>query len=126
MDTWKKYLIVTVLLMSIVVALTLLAVNFQGWGTAVSSSTGPVTTGLYNIGANYLSFGLQSGYNMLLIIIVIPAIAIVISCYVTWHWDVGYMLSKNNASSSPASNYDNTMKREPEEPERSSVVSPTK
>lgn len=121
MDTWKKYLIVTVILMSLVVFFTLAAVNFAGIGDKLSGVGGPFTTGAFKLGLGPLTWAQSGGYQMLVFYIINPLIISLMVAYVVWHFDLGYKLTGAVASSSPAAGYDNTMKREPEEPERSNT-----
>lgn len=118
METWKKFAIIFAVLAPLLIIITLLAVNFQGWGTAVSKTGGPFFTGLFNLGAMIPKFMLQDGYRMaigyLVGLLVIPLTV----AYLVWHFDIGYKLGNASKSESPASGYDNTMSREPAQPEK--------
>jgi hypothetical protein len=119
METWKKYAILITLVVIAVIPLTLLAVNFNGWGKQVSGWTGPFTNGAFKLGLIIPNFMVSSGYNMLIIYILAGILYPLLIAYVVWHFDVGYKFTGAAVAASPASGYDNTMRREPEEPERS-------
>ena len=66
METYKKFAIAAAILMILAIILTLLAVNFNGWGDAVSGVSAPLTSGLTKIGAAPLQWAQSNGYFMLI------------------------------------------------------------
>jgi hypothetical protein len=69
---------------------------------------------------NPFKFALQGGPQTALVY-GLAAAAIFGFAYWVWHWDIGYKFSSTIAPSSAASGYDNTVNREPDEPERSNT-----
>jgi hypothetical protein len=119
MKTWKLLVIFLAIIIPVTIIITLLAINFNGWGASVSQSTSGFTSGLQKMGAYIPNMMLQNGYIMLLIYIAVPALVFGFALLYS-NKDWGYILQPQS-SSNAASNYDNTMKREPEEPERSNT-----
>lgn len=102
----------------IAVLCVLLAMNFMGWGTALSGVGGPFAAGFYKILLAPFLWVVNGGWPTLLTGIVVIAALMLSTAYLTWHYDVPLKFT-GATSASPASGYDNSMKREPEEPERS-------
>jgi hypothetical protein len=123
MDTWKKVAILLVLVVILVIPLTLLAIDYNGWGTSLSKSTAPVTVGIHKLGEVIPSAMLNNGYIMILCYASIPILMFGFAV-VYWNRDWGEKLGQSTAPN-PAAEFDNTMKREPDEPERSNVATPT-
>jgi hypothetical protein len=114
METWKKFAIIFAIVIVIVVFVTLLAVDFQGWGKALGKSGGPFFNGLYNIGAMLPKFALSGGYNLILFYLII-VFACLITAYLVWHFDLGYKINGQKPTAASIQNYN--AQREPEEPE---------
>ena len=125
METWKKFAIVITVVCILVIPLTLLVVNFNGWGANLSKQAVPITNGLHNIGKIIPTAMLNNGYIMLIAYLAVP-ILMFASALIYWNQDWGYKLTGSKAATNSASTYDNSMKREPDEPERSSVPAVTK
>jgi lipoprotein signal peptidase len=116
MQTWKKYAIVFTLIIVLVVVLTLLAVDYNGWGTSAGSVAGPVTNGLYELGNKPISWAQTNGYTMLIFYIIgILALPLIVA-YLVWHYDIGYKIN-GTAPTTGGSITGYTAQREPEEPE---------
>ena len=115
METWKKYLIITVILVSLVVFLTLAAVNFQGIGDKLGGIGGPFTNGLTKLGAGPLNWALIGGYQMLIFYLVSFALVPVLVAYVVWHYDIPYKIVSNSTADNKLVGYN--AQREPEDAE---------
>jgi len=121
MDTWKKFAIIITVVVILVVPLTLLAINYNGWGAQLSTSLTPFTTGIQKVGQVIPTAMLENGYVMLIGYLAIPLLMFGFAV-IYWNRDWGYKITGASATTNSASNYDNTMKREPEEPERASIT----
>ena len=115
METWKKFTIFLIIVIPITISLTLLAINFNGWGTTVSQSTAGFTSGLQKIGAYIPTLMLQNGYIMLLCYISVPLLMFGFAL-LYWNKDWGYKL-QGAASTTENKLTDYATQREPDEPE---------
>jgi len=89
--------------------------------TAVAGFGGPITVALRDAGRAPLQWGLTDGWTVLIFWTV--AAIVVVGCCVLWfEKDITYKITGATTAASPASNYDNTMSREPAEPERQPTV----
>ncbi len=95
METWKKMLIFFVIVIPIVIVLTLLAINYNGWGASLSTSTVPFTKGLHELGSKIPSMMLENGYIMLLVYLSVPALMFGFAL-LYWNKDWGYKLQPEN------------------------------
>jgi len=125
METWKKFAVIFSIVIILAVVLTLLAVNFNGWGAAVSGVSGPFTSGISRLMQSPLNWALAGGYQLLIFYLLAFVAVPVAVAYAVWHYDLPYKITGATAPS-PASNYDNSMRREPEEAERSPQTSISK
>ena len=107
---------VVVIVVSLAFCVTL---NIGGLGTTLSGVGGPVAKGFYNLLVKPLQWALSSGWPTLGVFYLISFLAFpCFIAYLVWHYDVPLKVT-GAASASPASNFTNTMNREPETPERS-------
>lgn len=122
--TLSKTWLLVLMLVPVIITLVAIAAwqNWGGIGTALAGFGGPLGAGLVNIASMPMNFAL-AGTAQLAIVWGAIVLAMLGFAYWVWHWDIGYKLSRGT-SASPVLNYDNTMKREPEEPERSPTANP--
>jgi len=118
----KVFIAIITIFVIIAIIAVLIAMNFMGWGTALSGIGGPFAAGFYKLLVSPLSWASVGGWPTLLVFYIISfAIIPLLVAYSVWHFDIPYKITGSTAPS-PASNYDNSMKREPEEPERSNIT----
>jgi hypothetical protein len=115
----KVYLAILVIAVSVTVFAMLVATNQFGLGKTFAGAGGPLAANAYNFLVGFPKWVINGGWPTLivgfLVATVIPAAAL---AYATWHYDLPLRVTGAASSASPASGYDNTMKREPDEPER--------
>jgi hypothetical protein len=122
----KKYLLITIPIIAIVIFAVVAYANLGGIGTKLAGVGGPFASGFQKLLTGPLTWASAGGWPTLAIFYLVGFIVVPFSfAYLIWHYDVPYKFS-SSTQSSPASNYDNSMKREPEEPERSSAPAVTK
>jgi hypothetical protein len=120
METWKKFAILFGILIPIIIVLTLLAVNFNGWGKQVSGISGPFTNGLYQLGLKLPQFMMQNGYTMIISYLLIFIGFPLLVAWAVWHWDVGYKFSNATTSNNKLEGYN--AQREPEDAETLNTI----
>jgi hypothetical protein len=121
----KKYLLITIPIIAIVIFAVLAYANFGGIGDTLSGVGGPFANGFYTLLTGPLLWGANGGWPTLAIFYLIGFILVPFGlAYFVWHYDLPYKIS-GASQPSPASNYDNSMQREPAEPERSNQPSTT-
>jgi hypothetical protein len=124
--SFKKYLLITIPIFAVVIFALLAYLNVGGIGTKISGVGGPFAAGFQKLLIGPLTWASAGGWPTLAIFYLVGLIAIPFSfAYIIWHYDVPYKITGATAPS-PASTYDNSMKREPDEPERSSAPAVTK
>jgi hypothetical protein len=124
--SFKKYLLITIPIFAVVIFALLAYLNVGGIGTKISGVGGPFAAGFQKLLIGPLTWASAGGWPTLAIFYLVGLIAIPFSfAYLIWHYDVPYKITGSTAAS-PASTYDNSMKREPDEPERSSAPAVTK
>jgi hypothetical protein len=115
----KVYIAILAVAILVTVFAMLVATNQFGLGATFAGAGGPIATNIYNVLVGFPKWVISGGWPTLIaggmIATIIPAVLL---AYATWHYDLPCKLTGATASSSPASGYDNTMKREPDEPER--------
>jgi hypothetical protein len=114
METWKKFAIVIAIVCVLVVPLTLLAVNFNGWGANLSKQAVPLTNGLHNIGKIIPTAMLNNGYIMLIGYLAVPVLMFA-SALIYWNQDWGYKITGGAPENGTLQNY--TPQRAPEDAE---------
>jgi len=97
MDSLKKWLIFLAVLIPIIIILTLLAIDYGGWGTSLSEAAVPVTDWIHNIGKVVPNMMLDNGYIMLLCYSMVP-ILMFGAALIYWNKDWGYKLQPENTS----------------------------
>jgi hypothetical protein len=124
--SFKKYLLITIPIFAIVIFALLAYLNVGNIGTTLSGVGGPFASGFQKLLTGPLTWASTGGWPTLAIFYLVGLIALPFSvAYIIWHYDVPYKITGATAPS-PASSYDNSMKREPDEPERSSAPAVTK
>ena len=95
--------------------------DIGGIGTALAGFGGPITVGLKNLGMAPLNWAVTDGWTVLIFysVLLIGGLAF---ASIWWQYDIPYKITGATTAASPASNYDNTMSREPAEPERQPTV----
>lgn len=98
------------------------AVNWGGLGDTLAGFGGPVAAGIYNLAIGPVNWALSGGWPTLAVFYLIGIIVVPFTfAYIIWHFDVPYKIQGATATT-PANDYTNTMRREPEEPERSPAI----
>ena len=97
MDSLKKWLIFLAVLIPIIIVLTLLAINYGGWGTSLSEAAIPITNGIHEIGKVIPNMMLENGYIMLLCYLSVP-ILMFGAALIYWNKDWGYKLQPANTT----------------------------
>lgn len=119
----KKVLVFLVITPLIVFGVAIAAIlNIGGIGTALAGFGGPFGRGVLNILTAPLAWAITGGGPTIAVFWALIAFGIFGFAYWVWHWDIGYKLSSNMATKSPADGYDNSVRTEPAEPERSKTV----
>jgi hypothetical protein len=122
MEMSKKVLVALLIVAIIVTAVTMAALFVPAVRLWFTNISGPAGTGAINLLQTPLKWALTGGANTIALwgvgLIVLFGFA-----YWVWHWDIGYKFT-GATTPNPASGYDNSMKREPEEPERSQTTLP--
>jgi hypothetical protein len=94
------------------------AVFVPAVGKFFAGATGPIGAVALSVALMPLNWAKSGGGPTVFAFWGILAVVMFGFAYWVWHWDIGYKISKSSAPSVP-DGYSNTMKREPEEPERS-------
>jgi hypothetical protein len=114
----KKYLLITIPILLIVIFAFLAYFNVGGIGSSLSGVGGPFARGIYNLAIAPLNWALGGGWPTLAVFYLIGFVVVPFAlAYAVWHYDWPYKITGATANSAVAG-YDNTMKREPDEPER--------
>jgi hypothetical protein len=118
----KVLAILIIVACSIAVFAVMVAANLFGLGDALAGAGGPVAAGIYNLAIGPVNWALTGGWPTLAVFYLIGIIVVPFTfAYIIWHFDVPYKISGATAVT-PANDYTNTMKREPDEPERSPAI----
>ena len=120
MQLSKKVLAIIIVLAIILTAVAMAAIFVPSVNAWFSVNTGSWGVTALAIAQAPLQYALSGGAQTALFWGVITA-GLFGFAYWVWHWDIGFKLSGATKPSSPASNYDNNMAREPTEPERGST-----
>jgi len=114
----KKILAVLLIAAIAGTAVTMAAIFVPAVGKFFASGTGPAGAAALSVAKAPLAWALSGGGPTIFGFWGIALLVVFGFAYWVWHWDIGYKISKSSAPSVP-DGYSNTMKREPEEPERS-------
>jgi hypothetical protein len=98
--------------------------NVGGIGSALQGAGGSASKGAYDVFSSPFKFTIAHGWPSLIIGYVAFLGFAAFCAWATWHYDIPYHFS--GVKKSPTEEYDSTMPREPEEPERApQPITPT-
>ena len=116
---------VFVIILAIAIGLTAFCLcaflDVGGLGTSLAGVGGPLTVGLKDIGMAPLRWALTDGWTVLIFYTALLIGGLVFAS-IWWQYDVPYKIT-GATTTSPASEYNTTLKREPSEPERAPTTS---
>ena len=104
----RKWLIAALAIIILITALvTLVAVNFNGWGTSLAGAGGPIAAGLYSFANNIPIWISSGGWPTLAIGIIVFVFAWpLICCIIFWQKDIPYVLHlQQNPNAVSTGNY---------------------
>lgn len=111
----KAFLAVILIFAVILVISVLIAVDFMGWGTALSGVGGPIAAGLYNILATLPRWVLSGGWPTMIAGVAILIIIVFGAGYIFEQKQIYGAITGAKAATNPINS--GPIQREPEEPE---------